>query len=493
MYNVSFGTEQQPVIKFPAAIAGAQQQPQAQVQTAQPGTNNVINIAPQVDTFTPETKTVTTPDTPQTNTTQRPNIMLFPMSRQMTMKPPEKKFDWDNFYRIAGLATSVILTILIGLSLKPMIGRYFKKNSSDLFTDLNKKNVIDFDKLPGMKEPKQEFIDEVINPIKYKDLYESEGLYSNLYCILYGPPGTGKTNFVYSAAKKLNAKLAEFKLGKEGSGVIYETGNNLQAKADAVIAHAKKNPDQEYFILFDEVDSVLSEIKNPISGADQERSSIARVFQQLMDDFLPYKNIKIFATTNMTRNINTGDIGNMSSAVIERFRTKIYVGNPDAEAIENALKLYLGERPMAKKLLESKEDIAEIAAALVNASYRNIDYIIKKACKNTMKQRITGLIKGKKPKDIMLTKETFMKTIRDFERTNKKLNIEAIEVPTPLQATARASSQIADEVITEAGNVAETVKPKNNKLTPEEREAIKKEIREILKRRKTTKKTNNAN
>ena len=254
----------------------------------------------------------------------------------------------------------------------------------------------------------------------------------------------------------------------------------MQAKADAIIAHAKKNPDQEYFVLFDEVESILSEIKNPTSGADHERAITIKTFLQIMDDFLPYKNIKVFATTNMTRNSNTGNIGNMNPAAMNRFGTKIYVGNPDIEAIESALKLYLGEHPMAKKLLENKEDIAEIAASLLNSSYRELNNIIKNAVNKTMKQKINAVIKGKNPKNTVLTKETFMEAIRDFERTNKKLGGASDQVAVPRNPRNMELDETILEDMINMESLAEGEKQVVRELTPEELKEAKRKLDVLL-------------
>ncbi len=487
MYNVSFGADtQMPVLNNYKKDTLSQQ----------PKTNNLVQnsnsqMAKQPGTaLVPVTNDTFQPQTPRPQQTQQRPSIYFPMMPQR--QPQHRKFDWDNFYRIAGLAVSVVLTILIGLSLKPVIGGYFKKYSNDLWIDLG--NVIDFDKLPGMKEAKQAFMNEVINPRKYRKLYEKENLDPNMFCILHGPPGTGKTNFVHSAAKKVGAKVAEFKIAREGESYMNATAKNIQLKADAIIEQARKDPDQEFFVLFDEVESILSEIKNPSSGADQDRQAVIKTFLQVMDSFKKLKNIKVFATTNMALDNTTGVIGNMNEAAMSRFGTKIFIDNPDKEAIEGALRLYLGKHPCAKDLLRNKNDISIIAEALLNSSYRDITKIIENAVNNkVMNLKIQAFDKKKNPDNIKLTKEIFIDAIRDFERTNKKLNLEAIEVPNPAQAAAGTVSQTAGEVIKEVGNIAETVKPKNDKLTPEVLEAIKKEIREILKRRKTTKKTNNAN
>lgn len=412
MYDVSFGTEQQPIIKFPAAIAAPQQQPQAQVQTAQPGTNNVINIAPQKDTFTPEAKTVTVPNTPQTNTTQRPNIMLFPMSRQMTMKPPEKKFDWDNFYRIAGLATSIILTILIGLSLKPLLGSMGKKPKPDsIFTSYkDDPNIITLSKLPGMEEVKAEFKRKIINPIKHKEIYDSLGVSPKMACLLYGPPGTGKTNFVKSAAKEVGALVAEFEIGSEGNPFVHATPGNILKKAKAITAEADKNPDQIYFVLLDEMDEMLR--KSQINTSESKTEEI-NTLRKALGDLKERKNIAIFGTTNEMYNPLTKTAGDMDAPAINRFTSYIFVDNPDFAARKNALKLYMQEhKELTKDLMKDEAALDKIAELTNGYCYRDLkEKVYDKAIDAITDAMTEAKDKGKNYKNIRLTLETFEEII----------------------------------------------------------------------------------
>ncbi len=424
MNNVNFGTEPKTVFnRYQDASQTEVQTPRSipvqprdtfVSQNQQPVLNNARTTPSQYNNLYQQ------PARPQQRTQGQPPIYL---PQLMQMQEPKKR-NWDNLYRIASLGISAALVFIIGISMKPVIASFFKRHSNDLFRNFNDdKNIIDFDKLPGMKEAKQTFIENVINPIKYRDLYAKENVDMELACILHGPPGTGKTNFVYSAAKKLKAEVAEFDLSKEGSSYMNATAIQLKAKSDAIIAHAKKHPDKEYFVLFDEIEAILSDIKNPTSGAEQDRQLVIKTFLRIMDQFKAYKNIKVFATTNMTLDNKTGVIGNMNPAAMSRLGTKIFIDNPDVEAIESALHIYLGKVPMAKELLKNKDDIHFIATALLGTSYRDITGIIKDAIAKTMAQKV----KSKKPDNVTLTRDIFVDAIRKFEKTNKELNLEAAE------------------------------------------------------------------
>ena len=430
MYNVHFGAEQQPVINNYNKETPAQPTVQAQPvtvnnQQTQNKIGNTTGTLPVAqDTFT--TQSETTPRTQNQNTPQR--LPYFPMMQ--LQRQQNKKFDWDNFYRIAGLVVSVAIAILFAISVKPIMSTFGKKHASagSLFENYtHDKSIITLSKLPGMEEAKTQFQQKVINPVKYKGIFEAEKREPNMACILYGEPGTGKTNFVKSAAKETDANVAVFALSQEGSAYMYQTSVNLKAKADAIISHANKNPDREYFVLFDEIESILSEASNLDSSSAISRQEVTKTFLQVMDLFKKYKNIKVFATTNMTLNPNTGVIGNMNPAAMSRFGTKIYIGNPDKGAIENALKLYLNEHPSARNFLKNKEDVSEIAEALEGASYRDITNIINDAIDEMIQLKIDTARMKKNPDTVKLTKEILVNSIIHFNNTNKRLNVEALE------------------------------------------------------------------
>ena len=418
MYKVNFGAS--PI---------SQSQTENYTNNSQPKRTPVVMIAqPQQDTFKRQPVINNQPNGSKagtTNTPPRPNVIMLPVNNPRSLQytqQPKKKFNWDNFYKVAGLVTSVVLTILIAISLKPLLGGLGKKNTpKTLFENYkNDESIITLSKLPGMEEAKQQFQTKVINPLKHRDLFMKEIVDPGMACILHGPPGTGKTNFVKSAAKEVDANVATFALAQEGSAYMYQTSVNLKEKADAIIECAKKEPNREFFVLFDEIESILAESKNLDSNTALSRQEVIKTYLQVMDSFKKYKNIKVFATTNLTLNTSTGKIGNMNEAAMSRFGTKIFVDNPDKEALKSAVKMYLEKYPSAKELLENQEAIEALSQQLVGASFRDVTHIIDNAVELMMQQKLAAANANKDPEAIKLTQEMFEDVIEYFQKTNRR-------------------------------------------------------------------------
>ena len=427
----------------------------------------MVKQMPQ-DTF--NRQPVNTNQQTQNTTPPKPKVIMLPINNPQSlqyMQQPKKKFNWDNFYKIAGLVTSVVLTILIAISLKPLLGGLGKKNTpKTLFENYkNDETIITLSKLPGMEEAKQQFQTKVINPLKHRDLFIKENVDPGMACILHGPPGTGKTNFVKSAAKEVDANVATFALAQEGSAYMYQTSVNLKEKADAIIECAKKEPNREFFVLFDEIESILAESKNLDSNSALSRQEVIKTYLQVMDSFKKYKNIKVFATTNLTLNTSTGKIGNMNEAAMSRFGTKIFVDNPDKEALKSAVKMYLEKYPSAKELLENEEAVESISQQLVGASFRDVTHIIDNAVELMMQQKLAAANTNKDPDAIKLTKEMFEDVIEYFQKTNRRFGTPKIE-------------EDAAAVISEVPPIIPT--PSNDNLTPEQTNFLKRFFQKLF-------------
>ena len=155
-----------------------------------------------------------------------------------------------------------------------------------------------------------------------------------------------------------------------------------------------------------------------------ERLKDIKTMLQTLDMFKPYKNIRIFATTNSSLNPSTGRVGNMNPAATNRFSTKIFIDKPDRFAIEQALNLWLKKNPSAKELLADKNAIEDIAVDLVGYGYRDLQNI-KDLALEKMMQLKQNAKQNKQPTDnIKLTPELMNEAIKEYAKTsfNNKAN-----------------------------------------------------------------------
>lgn len=386
MKAISFKADQQPQLRFAPVGAPYQQNPVG-IDTQQPP-------RPQA----------------------RPNVVVLPMdsfNRQGLQAQQKKKFNWDSFYKFMGLATSLALTALIALSLKPMWGGLFKKtNPEELFTPL-KDNIVELSKLPGMDEVKNIFKRKVVNPAKYPELFENEGLEPGVMMLLTGSQGVGKTNFVFSAAKEVGARVATIKLSEEGSTFVNGTSLNMGNKVKNIIYYCKKNPNEEVFLLLDEIEAILS--KGAQTG-DEKLKDIKTILQ-ILDDAKSVKNLRIFATTNEMVNPQTGAIGNLDRNAVGRFLS-VYIKKPDLAARKSAIKMYFMEHKSCKAFAENEALVEEFALRTENYSYRDIVQIKDRAVEKLMELKIEAKEAGRNPDEVILTRDIVMEGLREFAKTN---------------------------------------------------------------------------
>ena len=360
-----------------------------------------------------------------------PNVINFPVTTLPAPPPatqniftPSTNSDSKNLFGMSQKDTAT-LTALVSLATTALFFMFFRnrideltviisklvKRTNDLTdgADAVKKNtnnlenifesyknddsVISFDKLPGMKKVKEFIKKSVLNRIEHPDLFEKEGVASNVGAIFYGLPGTGKTNIVKSLAKKIDAQVVQFTMASDGSPYVNQASINFSKKADEIIRIASENPGQRYFVLLDEVESFLTETESN-RGADVARQELVKTTLQMLDKFKPHKNIHIFATTNTMLDTTTGKMGKMNEAALSRLGTKISVGNPDKESIVSALQLHLktGTDPFAGKLLADKNEMGKFAQRLeeLEYSYRDIEIIAGNAKQTAIDKQIDG-------------------------------------------------------------------------------------------------------
>lgn len=349
----------------------------------------------------------------------QPNVIIMPMPmdtfRQQGAIQQKKKglLNGDNLYKAVSLAMMAIFTGIFAISMTPTLKTYFRRGQNSLFTSYtDRADITKLSELPGMKEVKAIFQRKVINPMKHSDLYQKEVLDPGVLMLLTGPQGTGKTNFVYSAAKEVDALVATIKLSEEGSSYVNGTSLQIGAKIKAILAFAKKHPERECFILLDEIEAILS--KTAHSG-DEKLKDIKTILQ-VLDDAKKVKNVRIFATTNEIVNMKTGRVGNLDENAVSRF-LRVFVDNPDKEARLGALKLYLGKHPSCKEFINNSKLIDEFAERTEGFSYRDLEQIEDRALEILMNKKIAAKDANQNPEEIKLTRDIVMEALREFGKS----------------------------------------------------------------------------
>jgi transitional endoplasmic reticulum ATPase len=184
-----------------------------------------------------------------------------------------------------------------------------------------------FSSVAGLKDVKEIIFKQVINPLKYENIYKKYEKRNGGGILLYGLPGNGKTLIAKAIANEINAKFFEIKTSDILSKWLGDSENNISKLFEE--ANKYKNS----ILFFDEFDA-LGRSRNEVD------ETVSRVIAELLVHIDGYSrnksNIMIICATNRPQDIDPAFLrpGRLSK--------RIYVPMPDEEArltiIKNSLK-----------------------------------------------------------------------------------------------------------------------------------------------------------
>ncbi|KAB7499215.1 Nuclear valosin-containing protein-like [Armadillidium nasatum] len=184
------------------------------------------------------------------------------------------------------------------------------------------------DDIGGLEEIKEEIIDEILNPIKYKEDYDSFKIKSPVGVLMYGPPGCGKTLLAQAVANEAGVNLCPVR----GPELLNMSGSRLTI-----------------------VNTLLSE----------------------MDGFGEKKDIYILAATNYPEVI---DPAILRAGRIDLF---LYIGLPDTKSIEAIMKAFIKKSGIQ---IGSDVDLKGIAEQCKNFNGADCTRLVQLACKAAVKE-----------------------------------------------------------------------------------------------------------
>lgn len=239
-----------------------------------------------------------------------------------------------------------------------------------------------------------------------KELLEYTGATSPVRMkVYYGPTGTGKSYGCLKEAQELDALYAEIQFSDISSPYIGEASVNISKKFAEFATLAQKNPDKRYFVVFNEIDSLLNNVEK--LGANNKHLQENRTaYLNGLDLCKDIPNLFIRGTTN----INPKS-GNLDSASLGRFGEIVELGFPTAPELASSLKFHLRNCKAAKDFLKNDAEINEIANVLVEkyGVHRDVEKIVENVLSD-----FTAKLRGKpleEVKEVPLTKADIMDVI----------------------------------------------------------------------------------
>lgn len=222
---------------------------------------------------------------------------------------------------------------------------------------MTKTNDINFEKVAGLAEEKEdlvEIVDFLRNPKKYTDV----GARIPKGVILVGPPGTGKTLLAKAVAGEAGVPFFSI----SGSDFVEMFVGVGASRVRDLFEDAKKNAPCIVFI--DEIDAVARRRGTGMGGGHDEREQTLNQLLVEMDGFGVNEGIIVMAATNRV------DI--LDPAILRpgRFDRKIGVGRPDIKGREEILKVHAASKPLGDDVDLTK--IAQTTAGFTGADLENL-------------------------------------------------------------------------------------------------------------------------
>ena len=231
----------------------------------------------------------------------------------------------------------------------------FGKSRAKMSTDKDKK--VNFDKVAGLKEEKEE-LEEIVDFLKDPTKYTQLGARIPKGVLLVGPPGTGKTLLAKAVAGEAGVPFFSI----SGSDFVEMFVGVGASRVRDLFEDAKKNAPCIVFI--DEIDAVARRRGTGMGGGHDEREQTLNQMLVEMDGFGVNEGIIVMAATNRV------DI--LDPAILRpgRFDRKVVVGRPDVLGREEILKVHAKGKPLGDDV--DLKQIAQTTAGFTGADLENL-------------------------------------------------------------------------------------------------------------------------
>ena len=193
---------------------------------------------------------------------------------------------------------------------------------------------ITWNDIGGLNEVKQELIEAVEWPLKYKDRFKKLGVRPPKGVLLYGPPGTGKTLLAKAVAKEAQSNFIAVK----GPELLTKWVGESEKAIREIFKKARQASPS--IIFFDEIDSIAPKRH----GKGEDSGVTERVVNQMlteMDGLQELADVVIIGATNRP------DIVDSALRRPGRFDRILHVGAPDVESRKAIFKVHTENMPLA--------------------------------------------------------------------------------------------------------------------------------------------------
>lgn len=250
------------------------------------------------------------------------------------------------------------------------------------FTTSNRSGVT-FDDIAGLHHAKQLIMDEIINPLLHKELYERFRIESNGGLLLFGPPGGGKTMMARAVAAQTNMAFFSVKCSDIVGKYFGEAEKHVQALFNA--AREAKNA----VIFMDEAEALACRR----GGNSTVMNRLVPELLAQMDGFEKFDGhiIVIFATNRPY---------DLDPAFLRpgRLPNHCYIPLPDLEVRRTFLRKLVDDRPC-----QGPVDVEELARKTERFSCADLVNLVKRSCQHPINRSIRRKAAGETAPEEFLT------------------------------------------------------------------------------------------
>lgn len=217
----------------------------------------------------------------------------------------------------------------------------------------------------GLDAVKQELIEAIEFPIRYKDAFAKLGAKSVKGILLYGPPGTGKTMLAKAAASQTGVNFISVKGAELLSRYVGESERAIRQ----IFKVAKQAAPS--LVFFDEIDAIAPKRQSSDSGVSNR---VVAQFLAEMDGIEELNGVLVLAATNR--------LDMLDDALLRsgRFDLALEIPMPSEKAREEIFKIHLKNKPVQCL------DLPALARATEGCSGADIEFICRRATTLALKE-----------------------------------------------------------------------------------------------------------
>ncbi|MCS7012576.1 MAG: CDC48 family AAA ATPase [Chloroherpetonaceae bacterium] len=248
-----------------------------------------------------------------------------------------------------------------------------------------------WEEVGGLDDLKQELIEAIEFPLRYKELYSKLRLRPPKGILLYGPPGTGKTLLAKAVASQAGINFISVK----GAELLSRYVGESERAVRNIFKIARQAAPA--MIFFDEIDALAprrSEMQSDVAD---------RVVSQLlteMDGIEELSGVIVLAATNR---IDRVDAALLRSG---RFELQLQTPMPNQEARLAIFKIHLKDKPIESPLLP-----VELSLKTEGCSGADIEFLCRKAATFALREAV---LSGKHT-DVLISARHFEKALMQLQ------------------------------------------------------------------------------